>query len=227
MRIIAIIPARGGSKRIKDKNIVILGRSPLIEWTLHAATYSELITDIYVSTDDNFIKMAAESMGAVVIDRPAELCADDSPSEDAIIHVLENIDYEPDIIVMMQCTGPFRLPGQIDRGIQKLINSGADSLFFGTYLERWIWSNDGKKSLNYDYKNRQMTQEKQWEIVEGSDYVFLRESFIKHKNRLGGKIEHYIIDKICNFDINTEIDLGIAKAVYALNARRFYAKSLA
>lgn len=211
MKIIAIIPARGGSKRIKDKNIVMLGQWPLIAWTLRAATASKLITDVYVSTDDKNIKEIVETNGAIVIDRPVELCADDSPSEYAIMHVLENIDYEPDIIVMMQCTSPFRLPRQIDKGIQKLINTNADSLFFGTYLERWIWTHDGKKSLNYDYKNRKMTQEKKWEIVEGNDYVFTRESFMKHKNRLGGKIEHCIINKICNFDIDTEIDLDIAK----------------
>jgi len=212
MRIVAIIPARAGSKRLKDKNVAILGNAHLIEWTIEDAINSKLITDIYVSTDSEHIKMLAESQGVIAIDRPPAFCTDSSPSEDAIRHVLNHIK-RPDIIVMMQCTSPFRLPGQIDRGIQKLIDTKADSLFFGAFLEHWIWNNDGTEPINYDYKHRGMTQQKQWELIECGDYVFTRESFMKYHNRLGGKIEHCVVDKLCSFDIDTEQDLEIARAL--------------
>lgn len=213
MKIIAIIPARGGSKRIKNKNILMLGYMSLIERTIHAAKNSKLITDIYVSTDSSAIRNIAKQDDVIVVERPLALCGDYTPSENAVRHVLNHIGSKPDIIVMMQCTSPFRLPGQIDKGIKKLISSEADSLFFGAYLDKWIWTHDGKKSINYDYKHRKMTQQKEWELVECGDYVFTRESFLKYNNRLGGKIEHHIVDKLCAFDINTKEDYEIAKVL--------------
>ena len=71
----------------------------------------------------------------------------------------------------MQCTSPFRQKGIIDNAIKKMIKEKADSLFFGHSIERWLWKNN--KPINYDYKKRPMTQDKQWDIdIEGGDYIF-------------------------------------------------------
>lgn len=228
MRIVAIIPARAGSKRVKYKNLRSLGDRPLIEWTIGAAQASKLITDIYVSTDSQNIEDIAIEQGVIPINRPPALCSDTSPSEDAIRHVLnhQGACQQPDIIVMMQCTSPFRFIGQIDRGIKKLIDTKADSLFFGAPLEHWIWTNDGAAPINYDYKRRGMTQQKQWELVECGDYVFTYKSFMKHNNRLGGKIEHCIVDKLCSFEIDTKNDFKIAETLSKLDIR-YYEESLA
>ena len=109
MRNIAIIPARGGSKRLPNKNTMLLGGIPLIAHSiLEAKKHSAILDDIYVSTDDAQIKAIALSFGANVIDRPAHLSGDSEPTVTALKHVLESIDFEADSVFLLQPTNPLR-----------------------------------------------------------------------------------------------------------------------
>jgi N-acylneuraminate cytidylyltransferase len=208
-----IIPARGRSKRIPYKNIAKINGIPLLEWTIKHSLESDEIKKTYVSTDALYIKDLAEKCGAIVIDRPSELCTDTSQSEEAVNHWLDVLGNDkPDIIVMMQCTAPFRETSQIDTGIRKLIYEKADSLFFASELGKWIWSNDNKP-LNYDYKKRIMTQEKEWELIECSDYIFTYDLFKKTGLRLGGKIINQKVSKYVAIDVDDNIDLVVARSV--------------
>ena len=91
-RVVAVIPARGGSKGIPGKNIRILAGKPLLAWTVEAAAGANCIDSVYVSTDDPEIAKAAETCGAEVIFRPVDISGDESPSEAALLHALGYLD---------------------------------------------------------------------------------------------------------------------------------------
>ena len=112
---IAIIPARGGSKRLPGKNIMLLDGLPLIAHSLlFAKANSAIIDEIYVSTDDVAIKEIALQYGAKVMDRPSELSGDLQPTVTALKHVLENID-EVENVIVLQPTNPLRKPPNLSQ----------------------------------------------------------------------------------------------------------------
>ncbi len=133
MEILAIIPARGGSKGLPGKNIKPLLQHPLIAYSIKAAQESKLITRITVNTDDINIAAIASKYGAEIpFLRPSELAQDLTTDLEVFLHQLkwlkENQNYTPDLIVQLRPTSPIRMSGWIDDAINKLITSNADSL---------------------------------------------------------------------------------------------------
>lgn len=132
MKILAIIPARGGSKGVPRKNIKLLGNMPLIEYTINAAKASTELTEIVVSTEDTEIAIAAEVCGCKPpFIRPAELSEDAATSISVVQHAIafyekQNVSF--DAVCLLQPTTPFRAKGFIDQAIHKFKASGADSL---------------------------------------------------------------------------------------------------
>ncbi|MFB9088210.1 acylneuraminate cytidylyltransferase family protein [Flavobacterium paronense] len=130
--ILAVIPARGGSKGVPRKNIKLLGNIPLIEYTIHSAKESKLLTQIVVSTEDEEIAIAAEISGCKPpFLRPTALAQDKSTSLEVVQHAIaffesQNVFF--DAVCLLQPTSPFRERGFIDKAIQKFIESKADSL---------------------------------------------------------------------------------------------------
>ena len=131
-KIIAIIPARGGSKGIEKKNIRMFAGKPLIAHTIEQALSSNLIQRTFVSTDDAGITAVSQAHGAEVIRRPAEISGDATSSEIALLHALDYLENSerlaPDYVVFLQCTSPLRKPHDIDSAVQQLIEENADSL---------------------------------------------------------------------------------------------------
>ena len=105
---IAIIPARGNSKRLPGKNTKFLGGIPLLAHSIKYAQQFSFIDDIYVSTDNLEIKKVAVQFGAKVIDRPAEISGDFEPTVSALKHVLESLTYEVENVILLQPTNPLR-----------------------------------------------------------------------------------------------------------------------
>lgn len=132
MKILAVIPARGGSKGIPGKNIRHLGGIPLLAWSLDAARSADSIEEIIISTEDTEIAAVAASLGAEPLFlRPADLAADHTPTLPVLQHILERFADSGrnfDAICLLQPTSPFRPPGFVEAAIQKFLNSGADSL---------------------------------------------------------------------------------------------------
>lgn len=132
MKILGLIPARGGSKGVPKKNIKLLGKLPLLEYTIHSAKESNLLTEIVVSTDDEEIAIAAEVAGyKPPFVRPAEFAQDTSTSLEVVQHAIayfesQNIFF--DAVCLLQPTNPFREKGFIDKAIEKFIASNADCL---------------------------------------------------------------------------------------------------
>jgi CMP-N,N'-diacetyllegionaminic acid synthase len=135
-RVLGIIPARGGSKRIPRKNIRPLHNSPLIAYTIRACQASELLTTWVVSTEDEQIRDVALSFGAYVVRRPEELASDLASSDEVALHALEWMGPGYDIVVLLHPTNPIRDPRHIDCAIETLWNSDAPSLASVEYAKR-------------------------------------------------------------------------------------------
>ncbi|MEI6757394.1 MAG: acylneuraminate cytidylyltransferase family protein [Chlorobium sp.] len=217
MHTVAIIPARGGSKGLKDKNIYPLAGKPLLAWTILQALDSSSIERVFVTTDDQAIANVASEYGAEVIKRPVEISGDKSSSESAILHAAELIerDYRTtlDTIVFLQATSPLRKPGDIDGAVELFRRQGADSLISATKIDDMtLWeSREGKwESVNFDYRNRGMRQDRPTQFIEnGSIYIFTPEVLRKFDNRIGQKLTVYEMEFWQTWEIDTldEIDL--------------------
>ena len=217
--IIAIIPARGGSKGIPRKNLIGFCGKPLIAWSIEQAKNSKYIEDVYVSSDDKEILEVSQRFGAKVIPRPKELAADTSSSEDALLHAIsyvQDIDNKKnDGVVFLQSTSPIRTNEDIDNAITLFLDSNADSLFSAAMLEDFcVWGKQAGtlKSITYDYKNRQRRQEtEKYYLENGSIYIFKPEVLKKFQNRLGGKIVIYPMPMWQSYEIDTAEDIEICE----------------
>ena len=217
MHTVAIIPARGGSKGLKQKNIYPVSGKPLLAWTILQALASTTIERVFVTTDDHAIANVAVEYGAEVIVRPPELSGDKASSESAILHaasVIERDYHIPlDIIVFLQATSPLRKPGDIDRAVELFLQEGADSLISVTRADDLtLWeSREGEwKSVNFDYRNRGMRQDRPTQFIEnGSIYIFKPETLTAFGNRIGAKLSAYEMEFWQTWEIDTleEIDL--------------------
>jgi|TARA_Y100000310_G_scaffold326521_1_gene391515 N-acylneuraminate cytidylyltransferase/CMP-N,N'-diacetyllegionaminic acid synthase len=127
VKVLAIIPARGGSKGVPRKNVKKLNGIPLVAYGICSSLNAETVDRVVVSTDDDEIAEVSKKYGAEVIMRPSEYSQDLSPSEEGMRHVVENLESEgwkPDLIVLVQCTSPFRLSKHIDEAVNMLIDGG-------------------------------------------------------------------------------------------------------
>ena len=143
MKILSIIPARGGSKGIRLKNLVRLDGKPLLHYTIMASLESKLVDRTIVSTDNKKIAEQAKKFGAEVITRPKQLATDESLLEPVIQHVLDFLKakkkYRPDIIVLLQNTSPLRSSEYIDGALSLLIKKKYDSVLSGYPWQVFSW----------------------------------------------------------------------------------------
>jgi N-acylneuraminate cytidylyltransferase len=216
--VVAIIPARGGSKGVPRKNVRDLAGRPLLAWSIEDARESSRVDRIFVSTEDAEIRRVAERSGAEVIDRPAALARDETSSEAVLIHALEVIEAGgggPDLIVFLQATSPVRTGADIDAAVAQLESSGADSLLSVSPSHAFLWKEqDGLGvPVNHDYRNRMRRQDMPPQYREnGSLYVFKPWVLKQGRNRLGGRIVLYRMSEEAGIDIDSESDLEMAAA---------------
>ncbi len=227
MNILAIIPARGGSKGIPRKNIQPLVGKPLLAYTIEHAHATPAISRVVVSTDDAEIAAVAEQYGAEVIWRPAEISGDDATSESALLHALDHLrdseGYEPDLVVFLQATSPLRQPDDIQKAIETLQQQGADSLLSVAPSHVFLWRlvNGRAEPVNYDYRQRPRRQERAPEYIEnGSIYIFKPWVLREQSNRLGGKIALYVMDPLDSLQVDEPSDLALIEQVMASRRRQ-------
>lgn len=223
MNILALIPARGGSKGIHLKNIYPLAGKPLICHTIDQAKKCKKISRIIVTTDDESIAEVSRTCGAEVIKRPDNISGDFASSESALIHSLKILQKQdeglPDLVVFLQCTSPLRQPTDIDAAIATLLESRADSLLSVSPSHRFLWSETdaGAMSINYDFRNRPRRQDMEPQYVEnGSIYVFKPQGLLETENRLFGKIALYKMDEQSAIDIDTTLDMKLAELMLSV-----------
>jgi len=221
MDVLAIIPARGGSKGIPRKNLRELAGKPLVAWSIEAALGSGRIARTVVSTDDGEIASVARAAGAEVVDRPAELARDDSPTEPCMLHALDALKtegWEPELVVLLQPTSPLRRPGLIDECIDRLLSANADSLLTVCENHPFIWRRrGGRVRADYDYARRPRRQdikdEERLYRENGSVYVTRREILLGERNRLGGRIEMFPMDPEESAEIDGEFDFFLIERI--------------
>lgn len=220
MRVVAIIPARGGSKGIVGKNLARVGGRSLVARSIDHARASRQIDAVYVTTDDVAIAEAARRAGAEVIDRPAEISGDTASTESALEHALATLEaagHSPEIVVLLQCTSPFRAPGQLDAALAQFEASGCDSMLSVVPFHYFVWTKApdgaGFRPLTYDPQARPRRQEIEQTYCEtGSFYIFRREVLADTASRLGGRIEAFVVPAGDALEIDDPADLERARA---------------
>jgi len=189
-KIIAIIPARGGSTRVKNKNIKIFNKKPLIVWTIEAALKSKLITDVYVTSENKSILKISKKYLANIIKRPKKLSNSIIMPDAAVRHAYLKINKDYDYIVTLQPTSPLRQAKDIDEAIKKIIKTGADSLLSVFKTHPFIWKKlyNYYMPTNYNIKKRPRSQDSNLFQETGAIYITKPKILIENHNRLGGKI---------------------------------------
>jgi N-acylneuraminate cytidylyltransferase len=219
MKIIAVIPARGGSKGISGKNIRQLAGTPLLGYTIEAALQAETVNRVIVSTDDTAIADVAAKYGAEVIKRPADISGNEASSESALLHVLDTLqdqeNYSPDLLIFLQCTSPLTLPKDIDGTVQSLLDQKADTSFAAAPFHYFIWlrsADGGMTGINHDAQKRLLRQHRNDQFIEsGAVYAMRVSGFLEHKHRFFGKTVIYEMPEERCFEIDEPVDLLIAE----------------
>jgi len=228
--ILALIPARSGSKRVKNKNIRILGEKPLIAYTIEAARKSRLVTRVIVSTDSEKIAGIAEKFGAEVpFLRPRRLAGKDSTEYEFHLHALDWLrdheGYVPDLIVNLYPTTPFRKSSSIDKAIRMILaHPRADSLRSvrlcsehpfkmwkarGVFLKPFVrTANQRAHTLSYHLLPRVFIQ-------NASIYITRPAVVRKYRSTIGKNVLFFEMNERESLDINTSLDFVTAEGMLA------------
>lgn len=214
-KIISIIPARAGSKRLPHKNIKILCGKPLIYYSIKISQISDLIHRTLVSTDDEKIADIAVECGSEVIKRPVELASDEATTISVLEHSLrylkEKEGYEPDLVVTLQPTTPLRTKEYVDKAINLLLNnSDCDSVLGISEIKINCGALKGEFFIPHFKEGiRKQDMANQYK-VNGVIYVTKKDVIKKNKSILGSKILGYMTDPLFNINIDTQLDFDIA-----------------
>ena len=212
MKIVSLIPARKGSKGIKNKNLIDLCGKPLIHYSIQASINS-IVEETWVSSDSDEILEISKSLGSNTIKRPKDLSEYNSTSESVLIHFAKNVDF--DILVFIQCTVPLIKSEDINKGIKKM--KSFDSVVSVTETNQMFWDSNGPL---YDINNRLRRQNSLKRYLEtGSFFITTKKKLIESNNRLSGKIGFLEIPKHRSFDIDDYDDLKIVKSI--INSNEF------
>ena len=220
-KVVAIIPARGGSKGIPLKNIHQVCGKPLIAWSIMQALKSDVVDEVWVSSDNDSILECANYYGAKTILRPPELSNDLSSSDSAWFHAINAIESRGGTIssvIGLQATSPIRNPKDISNAFELYCRYGLDSLLSVVEIEDFfLWQKSSKglmESVNYNYQLRRPRQLIKKKYLEnGSFYIFNKNKFMIQKNRLFGKIGYYEMDKYKMFQIDNLSDLKLCEVI--------------
>jgi N-acylneuraminate cytidylyltransferase len=219
-RVVAVIPARGGSKGVPGKNLCLVGGVPLVGRAVASARDSELIDEVYVSTDAATIAEAAVSAGATVIVRPDGIAADTSSSEAALLHALDSLEGDPGILVFIQATSPFIDPADLDAAIALVRDGAYDVVFSAKPSHAFLWRDDeqdGAVGVNHDSSYRLRRQESEPQFQEtGAFYVMRVDGFRQARFRFFGLIGIAVVPELTAIEIDTLDDLEIACAIAPL-----------
>ncbi|MGW7557057.1 acylneuraminate cytidylyltransferase family protein, partial [Streptomyces rimosus] len=141
--VVAVIPARGGSKGVPAKNLAAVGGVPLIARAVRECRAARLVTDVVVSTDDTGIAAAARGAGAVVVRRPGAIAGDTATSEAAVLHAMDAYEAEHgkpvDAVLLVQCTSPFLVREDIDGVAAAVEEAGADRALTVAPFHCYVW----------------------------------------------------------------------------------------
>ena len=182
-RVLAVIPARGGSKGVPAKNLASVGGVPLVARAVRECRATRLVTDVVVSTDDQAIATAARQAGAEVVLRPAAIAGDTATSEAAVLHAMDAHEAlhgsAVDAVLLVQCTSPFIVREDVDGVAAAVVENGADTAVTVAPFHGFVWRDgddsgdaDGGHGVNHDKSFRPRRQDRPQDLLEtGAAYA--------------------------------------------------------
>ncbi|MEU0814754.1 N-acylneuraminate cytidylyltransferase [Streptomyces mirabilis] len=226
-RVLAVIPARGGSKGVPAKNLLPVGGVPLVARAVRECRATRLVTDVVVSTDDQAIAAAAREAGAEVVLRPAAIAGDTATSEAAVLHALDAHEAlhgsAVDVVLLVQCTSPFITREDIDGVAGAVVENGADTALTVANFHGFIWrdaadeSAEGGNGVNHDKSFRPRRQDRPQDLLEtGAAYAMDAAGLREHQHRFFGRTELVRTDPARVLEIDDPHDLARARALAPL-----------
>ena len=220
MKIIAVIPARGGSKGIPRKNVRLMNNRPLIAYAIGTALRTEMITDVLVSTDDDEIANISAMYGAKVIPRPAHLAGDDVTLDPVIHHAVECYEKQNgsvDVVITMQPTSPLLRAETFDQALRSFFEMKVDTMISAVNKPHLSW---GEKDGTYFplYEKRLNRQYLPKHLMETGAFVITKREFVTGQSRLGKNINLYEVPDEESVDIDDYADWTICEM--RLNRKR-------
>ena len=220
VKVIAIIPARSGSKGLKNKNIIDLNGKPMLAYSIEAAKKSEVFDKIVVSTDSKLYKDIAEAYGANVLMRGEDLSNDTASSYDVIKDVLAKERNAVYAFVLLQPTSPARSAEQIKEAWEKFVNNQEIIDFLVSVKESehcrelvHSLDDDGLlKEFSADFKNYRRQAKKDYS-PNGAIFIAKSKEYLEKGHFFGERSLSYIMDKMSSVDVDDEIDYELAKIV--------------
>ncbi|MFB6956219.1 cytidylyltransferase domain-containing protein [Streptomyces sp. NPDC056309] len=242
-RVLAVIPARGGSKGVPAKNLAPVGGVPLVARAVRECRAARLVTDVVVSTDDQAIAAAARQAGAEVVLRPAAIAGDTATSEAAVLHAMdahEALHGAPvDVVLLVQCTSPFLRSEDVDGVAGAVVEDGADTAVTVAPFHGFVWrdaaddpvtageppdaaaaespATEGGYGVNHDKSFRPRRQDRPQDLLEtGAAYAMAAPGFRTHRHRFFGRTELVRTDPARVLEIDDPHDLARARALAPL-----------
>ncbi|PBC84663.1 3-deoxy-D-manno-octulosonate 8-phosphate phosphatase, YrbI family [Streptomyces sp. 2224.1] len=230
--VVAVIPARGGSKGVPAKNLAAVGGVPLVARAVRECRAARLVTDVVVSTDDAGIAAAARGAGAVVVRRPGDIAGDTATSEAAVLHAMDAYEAEHgarvDAVLLVQCTSPFLAREDIDGVAAAVVEGGADSALTVAPFHGFVWRDaepavggataaDGGHGVNHDKSFRPRRQDRPQDLLEtGAAYAMEAAGFRAGGHRFFGRTELVRTDPARVLEVDDPHDLARARALAPL-----------
>jgi CMP-N-acetylneuraminic acid synthetase len=224
-QILAIIPARKGSKRLPGKNTLSLAGKPLIQWTIEAAQQSQAVDEVLVTSDDPAVLSLAHQLRVDhVLERPDDLASDTAKSSDVILHALayrSRLGNPPGALCLLQATSPLRTAEDIDGAHALYIQRGAPSVISVCELEHPLtWCSTLDEDLSMRGFAEKIQQEKNSQYLKkhyrlnGGIYISDTKKFIRVGSFLDKKTLAYIMPKHRSVDIDDEFDFRLAELIF-------------
>jgi YrbI family 3-deoxy-D-manno-octulosonate 8-phosphate phosphatase len=225
-RVLAVIPARGGSKGVPGKNLASVGGVPLVARAVLACTGARRVSDVVVSTDDPSIAEAARSAGAQVVLRPVAIAGDTATSEAAVLHAMDGYEAANgatvDVVLLVQCTSPFITSEEIDGVVAAVTDDGADTAHTVTAFHGFVWrdgdgTDQGSFGVNHDKTTRPRRQDRPQDLLEtGAAYAMRAAGFRSAGHRFFGRTALVRTDPARVLEIDEPADLERARALAPL-----------
>ncbi|MFE2942876.1 cytidylyltransferase domain-containing protein [Streptomyces sp. NPDC059255] len=240
MTVLAVIPARGGSKGVPAKNLAPVGGVPLVVRAVRACLAARRVTDVVVSTDDALIADAARAAGAEVVLRPAAIAGDTATSEAAVLHAMDAYGAlrgngtegaagvgspgSTDVVLLVQCTSPFLTAEDLDGVTGAVTEDGADTALTVAPTHGFVWRQDGAGrarpdgyGVNHDKANRPRRQDRPQEYLEtGAAYAMRADGFREARHRFFGRTALVPTDPARVLEIDDPHDLARARLLAPL-----------
>ncbi|MCX2969286.1 MULTISPECIES: acylneuraminate cytidylyltransferase [Streptomyces] len=227
--VLAVIPARGGSKGVPAKNLAPVGGVPLVARAVRACLAADHVTDVVVSTDDAAIADAAREAGALAVERPAEIAGDTATSEAAVLHAMDAFEAQHgrpvEVVLLVQCTSPFVDHADVAGVAAAVLRGGADSALTVAPFHGFVWREDagaggagtGGTGVNHDKAHRPRRQDRPQDHLEtGAAYAMRADGFRAAGHRFFGRTDLVRTDPARVLEVDDPHDLARARALAPL-----------